>query len=221
MTIDFAGTFGPLVGLENVKQAIITLLSQPPTGGDTPLVVYYLAEIERQHGLAARTLTQPPSPDSYYGGIDHLSWDESLLPSIIVITQPTGSPERYGDGTYGQWFESQVAAVVQGNDEDDAQMIAAHYGSALTGALLENGDLGGIADKTELAEAAKLEFLEDPATRVFARAVVTVRSFVEPIAGDLDSPTNWPTDPYTPSSQPPVAETTDFVVVGEPLTEQQ
>lgn len=211
--------FGGIVGLENVKQAIITMLSEIPLNGQAPLFVYYLAAVERKNGLPPATLPVPPSSDSYYGGIDFESWNEGFFPSVIVVTQPVGAPERRGDGTYGQWFESKIGALVQGDDETNAQMRAAHYGIAITAAILEQGALGGIATKTILTGASEIEFLEDPATRTLARSVTTFHSFVDRIVGEYDRPLSWAFDPYATPEPDPEVQTVDVQFTGvEQLT---
>lgn len=200
--------YGPLIGVENVRLAIVDLLRTPPSGGDAPLLVYYLAEVERQNGLKAQTLPAPPNTDSYYAGADFESWDEGSLPSIIVMSEPTGTAERHERGTYGQWFESQIAAVIRGDDEDQAQTFAAHYGTAIEGAILQRGSLGGIATKTNLVSSADVELLTDPASRVFARSVVKVQSYIQPLVVEYDGPGVWPSSPYVePSDRPVVAKT--------------
>lgn len=213
-------SFGPLVGVENVKQGILSVLSGTPPEGQAPLLVYYLAEIERQNGLVARTLTVPPSADSYYGGVDFLSWDESYLPSIIVVTEPEdGAPERDGEGYYGQWFQSQIAAVVKADTptatneqlEAAAQAFASFYGTAIAGAILHYGSLGDVAQRTQLVGLPRVEALENDTPRTFARAVVTIRSFVQPLVGDMTGPSSYDFDPYATPPLPVTVSTFDTV----------
>lgn len=215
MTSSVSQVVGVLAGAETVKQATITLLSTPPTGAPAPLIVYYLAEVERQAGLRPGTLPTPPAPESFYSGADFESWAQDLLPSIIVVADPIEDPERFGDGTIGQWFEMQIAAVVQGDDENVAQMIAAHYGTAIMGAVMQSGDLGGVANGTELTAAPKVELLEQNMSRRFARSVLTVRTYLDQIVATLigpAGPVNWPTDPYTPPDGWPTVETVNIDV---------
>lgn len=215
MTSSVSQVVGILAGAETVKQATITLLSAPPTDvngevAGSPLIVYYLAEVERQAGLRPGTLPTPPAPDSYYGGVDFESWNEDLLPSIIVVVDPIDEPAPFGDGTIGHWFEMQIGVVVQADSEDAAQMIASHYGTAIMGAVLQSGDLGGVANGTELTLAAKVELLEDEENRLFAKSVLTVRTYLDQIVARFigpAGPVSWPTDPYTPPPDWPTAET--------------
>lgn len=202
-----ADSFGPIVGPHTIQAAIIGVLSQPPQDGQAALIVYTLAELERENDLPARTIPVPPAEDSYYGGDDFNSWVEALLPSIIVNTQPVGAPERHEGGEYGQWFESQVAAVVQGDDEDQAHLIAQLYGAAVMKAVLAFGSLGGVADETHMTGAPKTEFTDNPA-RVFQRSVTTFQSYVQPIVISGAVPPTWAYDPYAvPGDYPEITST--------------
>jgi hypothetical protein len=211
-------TFGPIIGQDIVKQAVVALLSQPPAdGADAPLLVYYLAQLERVEGLAARTLTSPPAPDSYYPAVDLESWDESMLPSVMVIAEPTGNPERHGDGTYAQWYAVQVGAVVEGDDEPSAQLLAERYGAAMCSALIENGSLGGVAERTVLTASPKVEFVPDT-PRTFAQIVLTIETLLDAVVSDETGPPTWANDPYDQPAAPETVQTTGFTVVAEPLT---
>lgn len=217
MSSSVSQVVGVLAGAETVKQATIQLLSSPPTDvngdavGTTPLIVSYLAEVERQAGLRPGTLPTPPAADSFYGGVDFESWTQDLLPSIVVVADPVEEPIRFGTGAIGQWFEMQIAAVVQGDNEDAAQAIAAHYGTAIMGAVMQSGYLDG----TELTVAPKVELLEDNMGRVFAMSVLTVRAFLEQVVDAFTGPAppvDWPSDPYTPPPDWPTVETVSIDV---------
>lgn len=209
MTSSVSQIVGVLAGSETVKQAALGVLSTPPAASTKPLIVYYLAEVERQAGLSPGTIPVPPAPDSFYGGVDFESWEQVLLPSIVVVADPVDAPDRFGDGTVGQWYEVQIGSIVTGDTEDAAQDLAAYYGTAVMGAILQNGDLGGVANQTEVTTAAKVELVED-ATRAFARSVLTVRTYLDQIVSTYDgpaAPVSWPSDPYTPPADAPTVET--------------
>ena len=214
------GVFGTLVSRSAIDQAILTLLSQPPTGGSAPLIVYYLAEIERQLDLVAQTLPVPPGPSSYRSEVDFDTFQAEWLPLIGVDSQPTGQAERHEGGEYGQWYEVRVAAIVADDDEDRARMFADAYGIATAAAILQNGSLGGVASRTVLTRAPDVEYV-NPDVRQVSRATVTLQTYVQPVVVDgagAAKPVAWPASPYSvPAGWPDVATVTVTVDGVQPL----
>jgi len=209
--------FGAIVGRDQVAQAVAGMLSQ--------WLPVYIAEIERQRGLMPRTLPLPPNADitaldtSYQIGVDLETWTLAETPVIIVVTQPTGTPTRFDLGFYGCWYESQIAVIVQAEDEQSAIQQADWYGAAVMACALQQGSLGGVVSKTLLVEPARTEFV-NPAVRNVARAVVTVHHWVGNIVDESRGPLSPPSDPYLPVAGLPVAETVTPTVVAVPVTEQ-
>lgn len=211
--------YGPLAGAPQVEAAVLeTLRTWLPT---------YLWEVERQNGLQKGTLSHPPTPESYRGGLDFLDWQQDECPCVIVVVNPTGETERTGSIGYSQWYEVQVGAVLIDDDVDAARLGSGYYGTALQGAILQQGSLGGIAARTIMTAAPKLEF-QDPDERVDLQVAATFEVFVAPIATDqggpdvpepADSPQygGTPDAPYGnwPTVIDPVA-----TVTAEPITEQ-
>jgi hypothetical protein len=200
---------GPLVSRLAVEQAVISTLQNPPVpNGNWPLLTYFLAETERQYGLAAQTLT-PPGPESIRGGMDFETFREDQFPLVIVVAEPYGEPERPDPVTYTQVFDVQIAATVQAQIEDDTRAYADAYGIAVAGALLKFGGLGGLASRTWLAGFPRLEF-PDLDMRTIIRSVSTFRTVVDAVLTEGGGPTiPWPSDPYSaPGSWATVAKVT-------------
>lgn len=206
--------FGPLISRSSIDQAILNLLSTPPETGAAALILYYLAAVERQMELPARTLPQPPGPSSYRSEVDFETFQAEWLPLIGVDSQPTGRIERHEGGEYGQWYETRVAVIVGDDDEDLARMFADAYAIAVAAAILQNGSLGGIATETRLVNAPIVEYV-NPDVRQVSRATVTLQTYVQPILIEYaGKPVSWPADPYGIPTGYPEVQTVDVTAVG-------
>jgi hypothetical protein len=203
--------YGPLIGTWDVEQAVIKTLDE--------WIDSYLTAVERDHEIRPRTLARPSQVDGIYGGIDFESWEEDLLPALIVVVNlaPNGD-ELLASAGYGQWYEVQIGAVVIGDDEHQARELGSHYIAAAAGVLVQQGSLGGFAGRTELVVAPHVEFpnLEE---RRLANGVCAVNVFVEPIVDEKLGPvspdplTNPPPDP----GNRPQVEHVGVTVIGEAL----
>ena len=78
--------FGRLVSRASIVQAILTLLTEPPAPGAAPLLLYYLADVERQLGLAPRSLQEPPGPSSYRSEVDFETMQGRNWPSVTQFS---------------------------------------------------------------------------------------------------------------------------------------
>jgi hypothetical protein len=219
-----ADVYGPLVGRDLIERAVLALLQTPPEGSEAPLIVYYLAEVERQQGLAPQSLPWPPGPSSYRGGVDLQTLMPEWFPLIGCEAQPVGIPERgpkdgFGYG-YGQWFEVKLAATAGNDDEDAARLLAAQYGIALALLIVQHGSLGHVVGNTVLTASPNIEYL-DPEVRQVARSVITFRSYVDTILTESGPPLVLSPDPYQAPGDWPVVETVDVtldaIAPGDPL----
>jgi hypothetical protein len=193
-----ASPIGTLVSRQNIEQAYINLLK-------TWITSTYLLDVAAQNNITP-ALPNPPLPESYYGGVDGQSWQEIALPSLIVLAQPDGDPQLRGSGDYSQWYEVQVLALVKGDDpnfEDDARALADWYAIAILGAVLQNGDLNGLAVQTLLVEPGRTEFVDDD-RREFAQSTVTFKTLIDSVVNRNYSP---PAPGYPQSAVPTVATT--------------
>lgn len=207
-----SSSIGHLVGPWQVEQAVISHLR---TWLDT-----YLNETERQVGLRPRASKRPDST-WIYGSTDFESYQEDCTPAVIVVCQPAASPpELFGSDGYEQWFETQVGCVITTRqDEDETRMWASIYATAVMGALIQHGAVGGISTRTVLTQAPHVTYL-DPDKRNEATGVCVVNISVEPIVDeklgpDAPDPTSDP--PPTQADRPEVTTTT-VTVVGESLS---
>jgi len=211
--------FEPLIGAPNVEDAVLnTLRTWLPT---------YLWEIERQNDLRKGSLPHPPTPESFDGGHDFLTWIEDQCPKVIAVVNPVGEPERSGSIGYSQAFAVQVGAVLFDDNEADARRLAGHYGTAIQGTILQQGDLGGFAERTIMVQSPEVSFQDQDMRRlhqVVAVFHVFVTGIVSDSAGpDVPTPTDSPQyggSPDVPFTDWPTVQTTDATVTAQPITEQ-
>lgn len=210
--------FGTLVSPWALERAAIATLQSPPTESTTdPRLVYYLAELERQMGLAAQTLGQPPGPSSYRGGVDADTIQAEWMPCLHVIVSPKGKTENLDAETVAATFTVEVAATAGADDEDQARMLAYCYGLAATACLVQRGSFGLDAVVSTMVTAAPSTRLLDPTVRQVVRATSQLETMVAPIMSRT-GPTDWPAAPYIQQSPtwPEVSEV-DITLTGETL----
>lgn len=189
--------FGTLIEAQQVENAVLSTVAV--------WLPDYLAETERQLGLRNRQVPRPPAPESLFGGIDFLSVEQDLCPSIIAVVQPTGEPELTGTGDYNQWFEIQIGTVVIGEDEHQARLYARAYAGMLTLLATQKGSFGGLCQRTRLTDSPRVSWL-DPDLRTVCLTVATVHSMVDgsvnekagPETTDPHSSVLWPGNPDSP-----------------------
>lgn len=207
--------FGPLLGLPDIEKAALNQLEA--------WLPEMLSVVERVKGMPVGTLHRPPSPDSYYGGLDFLSIQKDRLPAVIVGVQPTGSTERTA-GLYGSWFEIQVGVAIMTEDEHESRMMAGYYGIAVSAAVVQHGSLGGISSRTEMVGAPAVEFIEDDKRRLVLSRT-TFHAYVDGLV-DESAGTNTPTpqqapeysgSPDQPYGNRPVVTSTPVTLVAEPV----
>lgn len=208
---------GQIVTRKDVTDAVVSLLTDTP--GETPnWLELYLREIESQKGILHR-LPRPSKPESVHGGLDFESWDESLIPEIIVVAQPAaGGAERRASGDYDQWYEIEVAVMIVERDQQRAIDIADYYGAAIMAAIVQNNEIGALdAVMTELVSAPKTEY-DQVETRTWARSVGTFRTLVQAVVNDRNRPDlPTPIPPLAPNEATSVDITLDTYPVDEPI----
>lgn len=205
-----SATFGTITSLYQVEQAVLSTLQTPPPGGTGPLLIYYLAEVERQNNLAAQTLPVPPGPSSYRGGVDASTMMAEWFPMVTVVAQPVGAPNYLDRYTVGQTYRVMLHATVGDDNEDTARMIADHYGAALAKLLIDFGNLGGVATNTRMTASPSTALLDAQARQVL-RSTVTFETMIAP-AFTVQTPETWPASPYTVPTAWPTVQAVDVTV---------
>lgn len=191
-----AADFGPLLVETDVDAAVIDrLYLWMPT---------YLAQVERERGMANRTLHRPVRA-SYATVLDDDGFPTKRLPAILVTTASTAdAPELGGDDTYSTVYEVAVTAVVRGRTSHEARVLASLYAGSIRRLLLQQQDnadtmlwtgssVASVADTT--AENRHLaggintfSFYADRVVQAFAGPTVDSPVYEQPDpAGDPDS----------------------------------
>lgn len=99
----------------------------------------YLAEVERQSGLATAFY---PRPRSWEVRNEMEKWPEEQLPSIIVIsTGLAGTPLKEGGGQFRVPWAIGVAAVVSAKDALSTRRMAYRYAAAIRALLIHRQSL--------------------------------------------------------------------------------
>lgn len=216
----YTSVFGAIVGREQVEQAVLSVLRTPPSGSSFPLIAYYVAEVERQRGLSPQTIPLPPGPSSYRGAVnDFDTFEDEWAPMLSVIAEPVGIAERQQDGSYGSEYEIRIAALVTGEDEDAARLLADRYGAALMACVAQHGGLGTRVDfetgttvpfaaKTIVETVSETSF-PNPRMRRLVQATVTLHAFVDRVVQE-PGPISFPANPYVTPSPWPTIGTVDI-----------
>jgi hypothetical protein len=198
---------GQLVGTYDVELAFLTTLQ-----GYLP---NWLTKVELDRSIQPGTLPRPPGPESYYGSVDDLAFQQDELPALICHVAPTDAPEHSASFGYGQVYEVTLYAVVVQGSEDEARQLSSYYGTAAMGAILQNASLGGHSLSTRL-RSAPTESYPNPDNRTLAVSEIGFTVFVEPIVNDTIGPfLSQPTEPPW-GSWPPV-QSENITVIAEPL----
>lgn len=166
--------WGPCVSTTDVEEAVIATLR-----------VWYdewLAVNERSRSLLRETLTRPPSPISFHGGDDFESWKQDLLPEIIVDVK-TDSLERNSSAGYTVAYEVQIACLLERQDEEEARLHASLHGAALM-FLVQQPDLGGLAERLVMSGKPPMPEFIDPSNRRLARTIATFTVWVSEVVNE-------------------------------------
>ena len=209
--------FGRIVTRRDIELALVAFFrAWMPT---------YVAEIERQAGLPAKTIPLPPDPNlSYRGGLDFMSWQSAWSPVVIVQVTPSGPPERKSaPGVYCQTFSVTVGVNFQitnlesdlsatGTDaigiEDNARQYADLLGMAACAAILQNGQIGlwpdggPISTKTTLVRYPEAVF-PAPDNRRVVRSQFQVSLVADWVLQEAGGPGAPLQNPYEPEPQLP------------------
>lgn len=160
---------GELHSTYQLEQAAINVLRE--------WLPVFLAEVERQHGLEVGTLPRPPGDDFYFAGND---FNTSLgnLPSVIVTVVPVEGEIEVSSRFYTQEYDLQVACTLEGDDEFEVHRNASLYGAASM-LFAEVGGMEGLAERTRMTKAPKVEFVSaEPAQRRLQRSVVGFSTWI-------------------------------------------
>lgn len=214
--------FGPITPVAwTVEQGVLSTLQNPPPPNfnvtpTLPRFVYYLAEYERQNGLPAKSLGQPPGPKSYRGGVDANTMMPEWFPMLHVQAQPQRTAERVAPTEYVQWYDFAIVATAGDDDEDRARMVAGAYAAAAGLCVLQKGDLGIGATSTVMTRMPNTELLNPDDVRQVVRSTVQFQTLIALVA-QQNGPNQWPLDPYATPPEWVEVESIGIDVIAESL----
>lgn len=200
-------SYGRILSVKPVKLAVErTLRAWTP---------HYLAELERQEGLPARTLLPFRSWARPAGAPS--SWNQSVRTMPACFTRSPGiigEPETRGGGKVRLTWAVGVMAVVTAADYDATADLAGQYGAAVRAALLQHGGLADPADPDRTPFASGLDLLDEQYTEVadnqtVQAATVLFAVTVDHVVDRAAGPKTLPPDPYAA----PVEHTADTIDV--------
>lgn len=230
-TSDINNPFGRLITLRDLEAKVTTALQT--------WVPTYVAEIERQGDLPARTIPLPPDENlSYRSGLDFNTWEQSWSPVFISRVSPSGEPERQqgsAPGYYLQAFRIDVAlnfvvtnevvslAPAQGGLlEDSSRQYAGLLAMAGCAALLQHGSLGAWDDgspvslKTLMVQYPNTTFPYDNDRRV-TRSTFSLLALVDLVVSDGSGLTSVPEFPYGDQPDLPSVENVNITLTSVSL----
>lgn len=162
-------------------------------------IAVHLAAQEERNGLTRRSL---PLPRSWPTVSAFDPEPHEQLPSIVLVSPgTTGDPLRSGDGTVAATWRLEIVVAVAGRDEPETRWIAAMYAAAVRSALVQNGELGGIALQTHwVGEEYAIE--AERGTRMMVE--IDFETTVDSVVDVSQGPDVPPTDPYATPADPRV-----------------
>lgn len=132
-------TPGPIVTNRDVEEAARDTLKW--------WLPYYLGRIDVDHGRAP---TATREPRSYNVASEDDRWAEETPPSLIVVSPGTvDDPEVHGEfASYAATWQVNVGVTAGGATEKGSRELASRYAAAVRYVLVQQGDLGGLAQRT-------------------------------------------------------------------------
>lgn len=185
--------FGVMVGPDTVGKALLGTLQS--------YLLAYVAEIERQDGLAPRTLPAPKS-FQYAADLDERR-PEHHTPSVWVLSPGLDNePIRHAKGKHGATFDVMVGSFVTDQGTEKTRVLSSRYCRALRGCLLREAVRGlrdaglGECGVTWTDETYNEGDTDQRRTIGVAVSAFTVQVETVAQAGPSPFPAGPPADPY-------------------------
>lgn len=190
--------YGPLVTAVEVQEAVEAVLQR--------WLIPWLAEIERRHGLPARSI---PVPKNYRHAAAFGEVREDQLPSIVIVSGGlVGPPELTDTAVYRfPWDVAVFAAVrdparVRGRSLEHVGHMRSRYTAAIAGALGQHPTLEGFCTDSHLGQIEHDVIGVSGASQTVAAGVVPLTVFVDEALDATAGPAEPPDDPYAVPPDP-------------------
>lgn len=192
----YVGQIGDMIDASQVEQAVEDTIRLWATT--------YLAELERQRGLPARTL-KPPR--------DYLKLNEFdpsnpiTLPACVIVSPGmTEPPVKGGQGKYTATWGIVVGIIVSANTQENTMILAKRYCAALRTMLLQQKSLGGFASGNRFLEEGYDE-IPSSETDTMVAATLGFEISVDDVSTASRGLSVPPADPYAAPSPAAVITT--------------
>lgn len=193
---------GPILLQSDIERAISQMLSD--------WVPYYLAEVDEQQGLDRGTTEKPRFYDA--ASDNERRWLEETPPAVLIICPgTTRKPERHGDrACYGAWWQVNIGVTAAGATEQGSRILADRLGGAIMAAMVQQGDMGGLVERTEWLGRRTEMNRQRPVMTCEIAAECYIRNVVDTRGPQI--PTTLPSTPTGPADPLPQPDSTRVVV---------
>lgn len=197
--------FGRLIESTDVQQAAEETIKK--------WIETYLAEYERQRGLAPETIDVI---ETYTQVNEFRDWAGQETPVCVIVSPEIPVAKKHGDGVYTGEFTLGIGLIVQASTRDSTNRMGRAYGAIIRQLLLQQAGLGGLASGITF-ENEKYNDVPEGEDRAQASAQVI---FTVEVPGIVDSrkgiiePTD---DPYGSGSEAPEAQEVSVTINDEEI----
>lgn len=185
----------------------------------------YLAEVERQHGLASCTY---PRVRGWSLGVSFDTWPEDQVPGVLVICPGlVPPPVKGGDGIYRARWNVQIGCCCSARTQLESHTMAQHFVEAHRWIILQRPSLEGYALAVDWLDESYDPITYDDSRSLYAgyaSFAIEVDDVATTRAGPI-TPSEPPADECAPWEPWPSVQTHDEDVenypVDQPLPEQE
>jgi hypothetical protein len=179
----------------------------------------YLAEVERQHGLAAGYWARPRA---FVRVLSFDKWPEDQLPVVMLVSTGIATPPvRHGDGMLKASWLLGLGVLCSARGEQETHDMARHYIAAIRALVAQRPSLEGFAQGVKWLDESYTQLpYDDSRSLCSGQAIFQVD--VDDVTTTLAGPVT-PDDPLTPDTDPwavwPLVQTHDETVTNTPADE--
>lgn len=200
-----ASIFGPIIAASDVEEWCWALLRK--------WFGTYLAEVERQHGIAEGTLQRPRA---FVTAPSFDKWPEDQLPALMLVSVGLAEePLKTGNGKVRGRWQIGAACICSARTQAESHRMAGLYGAALYALFEQRPSLDGHARGVVWQDYTIDDDLEFDDLRSLSGALAAFTVEVDGIVTTGAGPLT-PGEPLTPETEPwpawPLAETVEVAV---------
>lgn len=189
-------SFGRIVIADEVRDAVVAhAVAWLPT---------YLAELERQRGLAPEAV---PRLRSIAKHNELTRWPEEQLPSLLAIAPGISEePAKQGRGLVTATYVVGLSIVCSARDQESADKLANLYGAALRTLMVQQQVIDGIPVESVKWLSEEAGEVDDDQDRTLA-AVYSIFAIDVVVMDASKGPLGVPAEPYADGGDLPTVQT--------------